>query len=76
MGFQEAAGGGGGIRRLMRRKQVDSDRPRAAAGGQQLAKELSVTQLIAIGALLFLSFLDFSCSLWILDYVGKTLLLG
>jgi hypothetical protein len=52
MGFEEApggGGGGGGIRALMRRKQVDSDRARAA-GGQQLAKELSVTQLIAIGA--------------------------
>jgi hypothetical protein len=49
MGFEAAAGGGsGGIRALTRRKQVDSDRARAA-GGQQLAKELSVTQLIAIG---------------------------
>jgi cationic amino acid transporter 1 len=50
MGVEEApgAGGAGGIRAL-RRKQVDSDRARAA-GGQQLAKELSVTQLIAIGA--------------------------
>uniref|UniRef100_A0ACD5X3R1 Uncharacterized protein n=1 Tax=Avena sativa TaxID=4498 RepID=A0ACD5X3R1_AVESA len=47
MGFEEAAGGGG-IRALLRRKQVDSDRARAA-GGQKLAKELSVTQLIAIG---------------------------
>ncbi|KAK1626791.1 hypothetical protein QYE76_001106 [Lolium multiflorum] len=49
MGFEAATGGGsGGIRALTRRKQVDSDRARAA-GGQQLAKELSVTQLIAIG---------------------------
>ncbi|CAM0948708.1 unnamed protein product [Alopecurus aequalis] len=48
MGFEEAAPGGG-IRSLMRRKQVDNDRARASAGGQQLAKELSVTQLIAIG---------------------------
>ena len=51
MGFDEAApGGGGAIRGLLRRKQVDSDRARAAGAGQQLAKELSVTQLIAIGA--------------------------
>ncbi|KAI5002247.1 hypothetical protein ZWY2020_026897 [Hordeum vulgare] len=50
MGVDEAApGGGDGIRVLLRRKQVDSDRARAA-GGHQLAKELSVTQLIAIGA--------------------------
>ncbi|KAF7056606.1 hypothetical protein CFC21_063996 [Triticum aestivum] len=51
MALEEAApggGGGGGIRVLLRRKQVDSDRARAA-GGQQLAKELSITQLIAIG---------------------------
>jgi hypothetical protein len=34
---------------------VDSDRARAA-GGQQLAKELSITQLIAIGACFFFLF--------------------
>uniref|UniRef100_A0A0E0FE48 Cationic amino acid transporter C-terminal domain-containing protein n=1 Tax=Oryza meridionalis TaxID=40149 RepID=A0A0E0FE48_9ORYZ len=44
MGLEE----GGAMRALMRRKQVDSDRVRAA-GGHQLAKELSVTQLVAIG---------------------------
>lgn len=49
MGVDEAAPGGGGIRVLLRRKQVDSDRARAG-GGKQLAKELSITQLIAIGA--------------------------
>ncbi|KAE8802331.1 5'-3' exoribonuclease 4 [Hordeum vulgare] len=50
MGVDEAApGGGDGIRVLLRRKQVDSDRARAA-DGHKLAKELSVTQLIAIGA--------------------------
>ena len=40
-------GGGGGLRSLMRRKPVDSDRVRAE--GQQLAKELNVLELIAIG---------------------------
>ncbi|KAE8814506.1 NEP1-interacting protein-like 1 [Hordeum vulgare] len=51
MGVDEAApGGGDGIRVLLRRKQVDSDRARAA-GGHQLAKELSVMQLIAIAGL-------------------------
>jgi cationic amino acid transporter 1 len=48
MGLEE----GGAMRALMRRKQVDSDRVRAA-GGHQLAKELSVTQLVAIGPKLF-----------------------
>lgn len=52
MGFEEAAAGrggwGGGIRGLMRRKQVDSERARAG-GSHQLAKELSITQLVAIG---------------------------
>ncbi|KAE8775535.1 5 -3 exoribonuclease 4 [Hordeum vulgare] len=49
MGVDEAAPSGGDrIRVLLRRKQVDSDRARAA-GGHQLAKELSITQLIAIG---------------------------
>ncbi|XP_062203337.1 cationic amino acid transporter 3, mitochondrial-like [Phragmites australis] len=49
MGFEEAAAGmGGGVRALMRRKQVDSERARAA-GGHQLRKELSITQLVAIG---------------------------
>ncbi|XP_010909913.1 cationic amino acid transporter 2, vacuolar [Elaeis guineensis] len=59
MGFEEERGvvGGGqgwgrGMRSLMRRKQVDSDRARAEAGGthhHQLAKELSIPQLVAIG---------------------------
>ncbi|KAL6643730.1 hypothetical protein ACP70R_018496 [Stipagrostis hirtigluma subsp. patula] len=49
MGFEAAAAGrGGGVRALMRRKQVDSERARAA-GGHQLRKELSITQLVAIG---------------------------
>lgn len=39
-----------GIRSLMRRKQVDSDRANSGRGSDhQLAKELSVLQLIAIG---------------------------
>jgi hypothetical protein len=54
MGLEE----GGAMRALMRRKQVDSDRVRAA-GGHQLAKELSVTQLVAIGPNLFSCFLCF-----------------
>lgn len=41
-------GWGGGFRSLMRRKQVDSDRVRAE-GQPQLAKELNVPELIAIG---------------------------
>lgn len=59
MGFEDGrgvvAGGQGwgrGVRSLMRRKQVDSDRARAEAGGthhHQLAKELSIPQLVAIG---------------------------
>jgi len=40
---------GGGVRALMRRKQVDSERTRAAGSAHQLRKELSVTQLVAIG---------------------------
>ncbi|KAF7044544.1 hypothetical protein CFC21_053759 [Triticum aestivum] len=40
-------GGGGGFRSLMRRKPVDSDRVRAE--GQQLAKELNILELVAIG---------------------------
>ncbi|KAL6847173.1 hypothetical protein ACP4OV_023026 [Aristida adscensionis] len=39
---------GGGVRALLRRKQVDSERGRAA-GAHQLRKELSITQLVAIG---------------------------
>ncbi|KAF8681682.1 hypothetical protein HU200_045110 [Digitaria exilis] len=39
---------GGGFRSLMRRKQVDSDRVRAE-GQPQLAKELNVPELVAIG---------------------------
>jgi hypothetical protein len=42
-------GWGGGFRSLMRRKQVDSDRIRAE-GQRQLAKELNVPELVAIGA--------------------------
>lgn len=41
-------GWGGGFRSLMRRKQVDSDRVRAE-GQPQLAKELNVPELVAIG---------------------------
>ncbi|WVZ59967.1 hypothetical protein U9M48_010047, partial [Paspalum notatum var. saurae] len=41
-------GWGGGFRSLMRRKQVDSDRVRAE-GPPQLAKELNVPELVAIG---------------------------
>ncbi|CAD6206000.1 unnamed protein product [Miscanthus lutarioriparius] len=41
-------GCGGGFRSLMRRKQVDSDRVRAE-GQPQLAKELNVPELVAIG---------------------------
>ncbi|ONK68881.1 uncharacterized protein A4U43_C05F17020 [Asparagus officinalis] len=40
---------GWGIQSLMRKKQVDSDRAYSERGHQQLAKELSVLQLIAIG---------------------------
>ncbi|CAN6291888.1 unnamed protein product [Urochloa humidicola] len=42
------SGWGGGFRSLMRRKQVDSDRARAE-GQPQLAKELNVPALVAIG---------------------------
>lgn len=38
-----------GIRSLVRRKQVDSIHSKASPGGHQLAKELSVPHLIAIG---------------------------
>jgi solute carrier family 7 (cationic amino acid transporter), member 1 len=54
MGFlvdsQEGCGKGGswgGVKSLIRRKQVDSVRVKPR--GQQLAKELSVLHLIAIG---------------------------
>ncbi|KAF8762987.1 hypothetical protein HU200_008834 [Digitaria exilis] len=40
---------GGGVRALMRRKQVDSDRARPGGSSHQLRKELSITQLVAIG---------------------------
>ncbi|OEL23502.1 Cationic amino acid transporter 2, vacuolar [Dichanthelium oligosanthes] len=40
---------GAGVRALVRRKQVDSERARPAGSGHQLRKELSVTQLVAIG---------------------------
>ena len=43
------SGWGGGFRCLMRRKQVDSHRVRAE-GQPQLAKELNVPELVAIGA--------------------------
>ncbi|KAL6637205.1 hypothetical protein ACP70R_024777 [Stipagrostis hirtigluma subsp. patula] len=41
-------GWGGGFRSLMRRKQVDSDRVRAE-GQPQLARELKIPELVAIG---------------------------
>ncbi|CAN6335144.1 unnamed protein product [Urochloa humidicola] len=40
---------GDGVRALMRRKQVDSERARPAGSSHQLRKELSITQLVAIG---------------------------
>ncbi|RWW56959.1 hypothetical protein BHE74_00036279 [Ensete ventricosum] len=49
MGFEEGGGVGSGFRCLTRRKQVDSDRVRAEEGHHQLAKALSVPQLVAIG---------------------------
>lgn len=52
MGFEELRSGKKrlwGIQSLLRRKQVDSDRVRRQEGGHQLAKELSVLQLVAIG---------------------------
>jgi hypothetical protein len=62
MGFlvdsQEGSGKGGGsyggVRSLIRRKQVDSVRVKRR--GQQLAKELSVLHLIAIGKVFALFF--------------------
>ncbi|KAG0473803.1 hypothetical protein HPP92_015660 [Vanilla planifolia] len=51
MGFEELESGKEWrwrIQSVMRRKQVDSDRAKAI-GGQQLAKELSILQLVAIG---------------------------
>jgi hypothetical protein len=62
MGFlvdsQEGSGKGGGsyggVRSLIRRKQVDSVRVKKR--GQQLAKELSVLHLIAIGKVFALFF--------------------
>lgn len=69
MGFlvdsQEGVGKGGSwgcVRTLIRRKQVDS--ARVKSGGQQLAKELSVPHLIAIG-----NFLGFLFLLLILFYL-------
>ncbi|KAM0943570.1 putative amino acid/polyamine transporter I, cationic amino acid transporter [Dioscorea sansibarensis] len=54
MGFEEGNSSGGmgrwvGIRSLLRRKEVDSDRTNAGSGHHQLAKDLSVSRLIAIG---------------------------
>ncbi|THU73985.1 hypothetical protein C4D60_Mb04t28590 [Musa balbisiana] len=49
MGFEEGGGVRSGFRCLTRRKQVDSDRVRAEEGHHQLAKALSVPQLVAIG---------------------------
>ncbi|WOK99460.1 hypothetical protein Cni_G08172 [Canna indica] len=54
MGFgegsaQESGGVGAGLRFLTRRKQVDSDRVRAEGGHHQLAKALSVPQLVILG---------------------------
>ncbi|KAJ4969818.1 hypothetical protein NE237_002917 [Protea cynaroides] len=46
-GGTSAGGGSVGFRSLLRRKQVDS--AHAKAKGQQLAKELSIPQLLAIG---------------------------
>lgn len=46
-------GGGGqglsGFQTLIRRKQVDSIHSKPSHGGHQLAKELSISHLIAIG---------------------------
>ncbi|PKU81877.1 DNA (cytosine-5)-methyltransferase CMT2 [Dendrobium catenatum] len=52
MGFEKLGNGKErrrGTRSLLRRKQVDSYRVKAQEGGHQLAKELSVHQLVAIG---------------------------
>lgn len=54
MGFEggsgkEERGVGAGFRFLTRRKQVDSDRVRDRGGYHQLAKALSVPELVAIG---------------------------
>ncbi|RZR94935.1 hypothetical protein BHM03_00023752 [Ensete ventricosum] len=54
MGFEggsgkETGGVGAGFRFLTRRKQVDSDRVRDRGGYHQLAKALSVPELVAIG---------------------------
>ncbi|KAG0497212.1 hypothetical protein HPP92_001903 [Vanilla planifolia] len=52
MGFDEVGSGMDrrwGIWSLLRRKQVDSDRATEGRGENQLAKELSVLQLVAIG---------------------------
>ncbi|KAH7675232.1 Amino acid/polyamine transporter I protein [Dioscorea alata] len=53
MGFEgNSSGGRGGwvgIQSLLRRKEVDSDRTKAGSGHHQLAKDLSVSRLIAIG---------------------------
>ncbi|XP_020579718.1 cationic amino acid transporter 2, vacuolar [Phalaenopsis equestris] len=52
MGFNELGSGKERrwrIQSLIRRKQVDSDRAKTEGGGSQLARELSVLQLVAIG---------------------------
>ncbi|KAJ0966375.1 hypothetical protein J5N97_027513 [Dioscorea zingiberensis] len=54
MGLEEgnsSVGRGGwvGVRSLLRRKEVDSDRAKVGSSHHQLAKELSVPQLIGIG---------------------------
>ncbi|KAK3015683.1 hypothetical protein RJ639_006618 [Escallonia herrerae] len=50
---KDGRGGGGndflGLKSLVRRKQVDSVHTKASSGRHQLAKELSVSHLIAIG---------------------------
>ena len=61
MGFEEGNSSGGrgrwvGIRSLLRRKEVDSDRTNAGSGHHQLAKDLSVSRLIAIGSFNYILF--------------------
>lgn len=61
MGFEEGNSSGGrggwvGIQSLLRRKEVDSDRTKAGSGHQQLAKDLSVSRLIAIGSFNYILF--------------------
>lgn len=56
--FDSQKKGSWGIKGLMRRKQVDSAR-KDVDGGHQLAKELSVLHLVAIGnPFLFSGFLS------------------